>query len=290
MKKFWKGLGSAIGYTALFLGIQLWVTMLAVCFIMMNIFNQLGADVFMDLNQFAVIYMDLLLENMATIILASNLISIGVIVLILQLRGLKPLQEIQLRKTRWFNILLALVFGFGLCFTSSLIAQYLPVPEDMMEEFAAEHNTLFEGNIFMTYLSVAMVGPITEEIFFRGLNYTRLRRGMRMIWAALISATIFGLVHGNLVWFISAFLAGLGMAWIFETTGSLWASILVHMLNNFIATLTTYCPVSETVDWILTGLGLIALVVSSILLWRLNRKPAAAAPAPKAAALPWDMP
>ena len=276
MKKFWKGLGSAVGYTALFLGIQLWVTLVAVCLILGNIFKEMSWDILVDTNVFVSVYMDILMENLTGIVLISNLFSIGLVFLIFYLRGKHTCREIDLKKIRPVNLLLAVMFGIGLCYTSNLISNLLPIPESMMDQFAAEHGMLFQGNVFLTFFSVAFVGPIAEEIFFRGLNYTRLRRGMKPIWAGVISAVIFGLVHGNPVWFIVAFLAGMGMAWIFETTGSLWATIAVHIINNTLATISVYYPTSALVDLICSIVGVLLLVLSVILLILVNRKPAAA--------------
>ena len=66
------------------------------------------------------------------------------------------------------------------------------------------------------------------------------------------------------------------MAWIFETTGSLWATIAVHIINNTLATISVYYPTSALVDLICSIVGVLLLVLSVILLILVNRKPAAA--------------
>ena len=48
----------------------------------------------------------------------------------------------------------------------------------------------------------------------------------------VLSAAVCASGHPGIVWFVSAFLGGLLMAWVYERTGSLAAPILVHMLNN----------------------------------------------------------
>ena len=133
-----------------------------------------------------------------------------------------------------------------------------------------QHSVLWEGSAGINFLSVALIGPVSEEICFRGLCYTRLRKGMGKLWSGLISAVFFGIAHGDPVWFLVGFTFGIGLAWIFETTGSLWTCILVHITNNTISYVTSYLPISLGVHWALIGLAVPALIVSIYLLRREN--------------------
>lgn len=52
-------------------------------------------------------------------------------------------------------------------------------------------------NIFGV-LSIAIVVPILEEVLFRGaIEGHLLRKGWSPKWAILVSALIFGIIHGN---------------------------------------------------------------------------------------------
>ncbi len=53
--------------------------------------------------------------------------------------------------------------------------------------------------------------------------------------AALISAAIFGILHGQVNLFIDTFVLGLALAWLVNKTDSLWPAIGLHMLKNGIA-------------------------------------------------------
>jgi membrane protease YdiL (CAAX protease family) len=82
---------------------------------------------------------------------------------------------------------------------------------------------------------VIVVAPICEELFFRGLLYRVLRARMSMWIAAVIDGVLFGLVHGSLI--IVPILAFLGvvLCYVYERTGTLYAVIAIHALNNMIS-------------------------------------------------------
>lgn len=84
-------------------------------------------------------------------------------------------------------------------------------------------------------LSVVVCAPILEEILFRGLIFESCRERFGGGAAVLISALLFGLVHGVPVQIINAFVVGLIFGYIYLRTGSLLSVILLHVFNNGIA-------------------------------------------------------
>lgn len=84
-------------------------------------------------------------------------------------------------------------------------------------------------------LSVVVCAPILEEILFRGLIFESCRERFGSGAAVLISALLFGLVHGVPVQIINAFVVGLIFGYIYLRTGSLLSVIILHAINNGIA-------------------------------------------------------
>jgi len=86
--------------------------------------------------------------------------------------------------------------------------------------------------ITLTVVSLVLVGPLVEEIVFRGLLFGALASRTGVFAAAIIVAGIFGIVHGDLVLFPT--LAGLGFvsALAYARSGNLWTSVSLHALNN----------------------------------------------------------
>ena len=84
----------------------------------------------------------------------------------------------------------------------------------------------------LTLVVACVVGPIAEEVFFRGLLFSSLRRHLSRAAAMLISATLFSALHTNVVGFIPILALGCVLADLYERTGSLAAPITVHITHN----------------------------------------------------------
>ena len=79
---------------------------------------------------------------------------------------------------------------------------------------------------------VAVVGPIAEELFFRGVLYGWLRARLGVGMGLGLSAFLFALLHANAVVFFPILGLGLLFGWIYELTGSLAAPIAIHVFHN----------------------------------------------------------
>lgn len=108
-------------------------------------------------------------------------------------------------------------------------------PQKTIENLGADQNTAL---LVSGALVVILIAPVCEELFFRGFLYRTLRLRMPMWAAALIDGVVFGIVHGSST-AISALpiLAVLGIVfcWVYERTGTLFATIALHALNNTIS-------------------------------------------------------
>ena len=86
--------------------------------------------------------------------------------------------------------------------------------------------------LYVIYISV--VPAITEEFAFRGVIMQPLRKyGDK--FAIVMSALVFGLMHGNAVQAIFAFIVGLIIGYAVVVTGSMWTGIAIHFFNNFVS-------------------------------------------------------
>jgi uncharacterized protein len=86
-----------------------------------------------------------------------------------------------------------------------------------------------------TLLVATFVAPFCEETFFRGFLFTGLLRGMSLWPAAIVSALVFGVVHGDVGSFAPIVVLGLMLALIRWRTGSIWPGMTLHALNNGLA-------------------------------------------------------
>ncbi|NSB42676.1 hypothetical protein B0P06_002447 [Clostridium saccharoperbutylacetonicum] len=85
--------------------------------------------------------------------------------------------------------------------------------------------------LFLLY--VCLVGPILEEIIFRGFILKSMRKYGNLT-AIILSSILFSMFHLNLVQFINPILVGILLAFIAIESDSIFPSIIAHMFNNTI--------------------------------------------------------
>ena len=91
-----------------------------------------------------------------------------------------------------------------------------------------------DSSIIIQFISVAIVPAFCEEVLFRGVVLSNLMPYGKAN-AILVSALLFGLMHGNLYQFLYATAAGIVMGCVYVLTESIWCSILLHFINNTIS-------------------------------------------------------
>ena len=86
---------------------------------------------------------------------------------------------------------------------------------------------------WINVLFVAVLGPILEELVFRKFLCDRLLP-LGEGYAVVLSAAIFGLVHGNFFQFFYAFFLGMIFALIYIKTGRIRYTVFYHCVLNFL--------------------------------------------------------
>lgn len=123
------------------------------------------------------------------------------------------------------------------------------------------------------YLYACLLGPVAEEILFRGLVLRSLQPYGKK-FAIVVSSLLFGLFHGNLMQAPFAFVVGLVMGYVAMEYHIGWAVVL-HLINNLVFAdllprILAFLPQGAD-DLILTVFLLVctlAAVVILILRWR----------------------
>jgi membrane protease YdiL (CAAX protease family) len=131
----------------------------------------------------------------------------------------------------------ALGFGsFWLIEIVYVVAVHPSGKQHVTEDLGAKGSTLA---IAAAAFAVIVVAPACEEIFFRGFFYRALRTRMGVGTAALVDGLVFGAIHygGSDTVQILPILAVLGMIFclVYEATGTIFATIALHALNNTIS-------------------------------------------------------
>lgn len=79
-----------------------------------------------------------------------------------------------------------------------------------------------------------ILAPFGEELYFRGFLYPAIRARFGIPLAIFVSATVFSLLHFDLIRFIPLAVGGAVLAWLYEKTGSLYVPMIAHGFWNFI--------------------------------------------------------
>lgn len=160
---------------------------------------------------------------------AATLIAL---IIIFAVRRKRFSSEIGLRRVKNETLLLVLPLGVSLQIIIVFLLNLIPLPEEIIESYNNLYSLLGNSSRILEIISVAIAAPIIEEVVFRGLIYTRLRRAMSAPIAAGLSAAIFALAHGQIIAVIYAFIMGLILCFLMERFRSLWAPIILHVGFN----------------------------------------------------------
>ena len=99
----------------------------------------------------------------------------------------------------------------------------------------AVQEQLFAGQAMVQLLGLGVLVPLAEELIFRGLIYTRIRKRIPAGAAIFFSALLFALFHGNVIQMIFAFPLALILAWLYERSGWFACPLAFHMGANLTA-------------------------------------------------------
>jgi membrane protease YdiL (CAAX protease family) len=158
------------------------------------------------------------------------------------------------------------------------------LPAGWVQDFDAKQRALdaiFRVNALPMVITVTLAAPLGEELFFRGFALPALRRSWGITAALLVSGALFSLLHMDPVGFLGLMEIGLLLAALRHWSGSLWAAILGHAVNNGIAGgafLLGYEDPDIPPPASVLALGAILFIAGLVLLIRVLRRPSPAPP------------
>jgi membrane protease YdiL (CAAX protease family) len=148
---------------------------------------------------------------------------------------------------------------------NTIVLKAFPMTPDEQARFAA-----LASDTPATVLVTCLLAPCLEEMLFRGIILRSFLRQYSRTAAILGSSVLFGIAHLNVYQFVTAFIAGLVLGWLYERTRSLWPCILLHAANNTFITYA-YALVPTDADTFTPGFYLTAYalaIISGLLLLR----------------------
>lgn len=178
---------------------------------------------------------------LALTVLAGTLLSwvgfLGWPGLATRLRGNGPIIDLGLRLS-WSDVRSGIVGGVLALVAASvmavIVARFIGVFESSASIAAA--TLIDEGDrlaVIVLALMIMIGAPIVEEIAFRGLAFSALRkRGLGAFWSVALSAVLFAIVHIEPARLLVLLAVGAVLGAVRARTGSTGASIMAHVVVN----------------------------------------------------------
>ena len=139
---------------------------------------------------------------------------------------LRPINEV-------WNILTPSYLGWTALLGISMIflLDFLLSLVDFLPNWLDETFDVLESD-WLGIFAVSVLGPILEEMLFRGAITRELLKQYKPTHAILFSGMIFGLFHINPAQILPAMLIGFVLAWLYWRTKSIVPGIVIHIINN----------------------------------------------------------
>ncbi len=139
----------------------------------------------------------------------------------------------------WFAFIL---IGIGFCAFANIAVS---IGSFIFESFGINYDVDFGENptgvfgVILTVISTAVIPPLVEEFACRGVLLGALRK-FGDGFAILVSAIMFGIMHGNFQQMPFTFLIGVFLGFVTVKCNSIWPAILIHAYNNLSAVVFDY--------------------------------------------------
>lgn len=103
------------------------------------------------------------------------------------------------------------------------------------------------GYLFLNLFVLSVLPAIFEELIFRGIVYNGLKSSHNSVFAIIVSAIMFSLMHGSLQQTLYQFIIGIVLAIVMFATENILYPIILHFCNNAVVIISDFFIVSEEV-------------------------------------------
>lgn len=170
------------------------------------------------------------LAGTETAVLFAYLLTAAAILLLWFRLRHKPLGEAAgLRRCSGWTAAFCAFAAVGLFVVLQLALALLP--EAWMTDYSEYMDVLLSDGL-LPAVSIVLMGPLAEELMFRGVIQTRLARAMPAWIAVVLQAVLFGVTHGTPIQMAYGFLIGLALGFLRSRTGSILPGFAAHAAFN----------------------------------------------------------
>lgn len=157
-----------------------------------------------------------------------------------------------------------MILGYILvkCVVISILSKYHNINTLNTFESSFVSNYVNTGGligIIIIYIQIVIVGPILEELLFRGILLKSLLKKYynKPLKAIVYSSIIFAVVHFNLIQGVAAFGGAIILGFIYYYTKSIKICILAHLINNLLVIIPMPIGLFWSLGYLVLGIYLI---------------------------------
>ncbi|NLL76642.1 MAG: CPBP family intramembrane metalloprotease [Clostridiales bacterium] len=160
----------------------------------------------------------------------SQLIVLAPALIGVLLSGENLLKLVGFRKIKISSVLMIVLFTFlAMPLTTVINAVSMLFVDNTVVAISGD---ILEIPFFVMLFIIGFIGPFCEELIFRGIIYQGYKKSGTGLQALLLSALLFALMHMNFNQAAYALVIGMILVVLVEATGSLWSSVLFHIIFN----------------------------------------------------------
>ncbi len=168
------------------------------------------------------------------------------------------------------QVLLSLIAGVGALYLNSALSALcmLLLGDIQVTSNAVTLTGLEPDTLPVMIIAIAVIPPISEEIFMRGTLLEGWMDGRSPALSILLSAIVFALIHmapSNIIIYVAI---GAVFGIVYYITRNAWLAVIPHFVNNFASLIVSYSSqaMTEVQDTPQIGAGDEEILISSIIL------------------------
>ena len=164
-------------------------------------------------------------------------------------------------------VLFSAMTGIGLCMAHRVLFFLFPqIAQSTLGQMTAEEQSriLNSARTPAYFLYVGLIGPVLEELVFRGILFNCCSGKYGRWYPVFITALLFAVFHRNPVQFASAICMGLVLGSLLTLTGDIRITMMIHISNNVFSVMQSLF-VKSGPEFSLSPAGIIASVLMGFL-------------------------
>ena len=164
-------------------------------------------------------------------------------------------------------VLFSAMTGIGLCMAHRVLFFLFPqIAQSTLGQMTAEEQSriLNSARTPAYFLYAGLIGPVLEELVFRGILFNCCSGKYGRWYPVFITALLFAVFHRNPVQFASAICMGLVLGSLLTLTGDIRITMMIHISNNVFSVMQSLF-VKSGPEFSLSPAGIIASVLMGFL-------------------------